>query len=680
MKVVTISSIFRALVWSAVVFWSASCGSAQTEKQTPPEPGQEFPVLTTDQLEGRIHAPDFPAGLEWLNTANPISIEHLRGKVVLLDFWTFSSINCMHILPDLKQLEDKYARELVVIGVHSAKFANEREVAAIREAILRYEIKHPVVNDHELQIWQQYGVKSWPSFAIINPVGRVVGMHSGEEVYDLFDNVIGQVVAHFDSSGNLTHSAVAFGSEALTQEQSLLKYPGKIIADPVGRRLFISDSNRNRVIAAGIDGKVEFVIGSGIQGNHDGSFAEARLNRPQGLALADDILYIADTENHTIRAANLKSRKVSTVLGTGQQARKHNIAGSGTKVALNSPWDLSLADDDLYIAMAGSHQVWIADTDSWDTRPFAGSGQEARIDGPLLQAALAQPSGITGDGSKLYFADSETSSIRSAEWGETGRVSTIVGTDLNDYGDIDGDSTTARLQHPQGVIYHDGLLYVADTYNHRVKVVDPVKRTAITMIGSGMRGFKDGGFAETEFNEPSGLAIVGEKLFIADCNNHQIRVADLQTRSVSTLRFFDLAPIAERTMDAFSGREIKLQPNKVRPGVARISVGLTIPDGYKFNELAPFFVDFKSSNEDAAELTATPADIRLNRSTGEFEIPIVAGEGEATITLETVVYLYKADSPACLFDMIRLQIPVVADPKGSSMFGVNIPVRTLPRL
>ncbi len=680
MKATTISFFVRILVLSAVVFWSASCGSAQTEKQEPSAPKQEFPVLTADQLEGRIHAPDFPEGLQWLNSANPISLEHLRGKVVLIDFWTFCCINCMHVLPDLKKLEDKYAKELIVIGVHSAKFTNEKDADAIREAILRYEIKHPVVNDNEFQVWQQYGVQAWPSFAIINPAGRVVGMHSGEDVYDLFDNVIGQIVTYFDSTGNLTRSSVAFGSEALTQEQSLLKYPGKIIVDTSGKRLFISDSNRNRVVAAGIDGKIELVIGSGVQGNKDGSFAEARLNRPQGLALAGDILYIADTENHTIRAAHLESGKVSTVLGTGQQAREHNIAGSGTKVALNSPWDLTLVDDNLYIAMAGSHQIWIADTDSWDARPFAGSAQEARIDGPLLQSALAQPSGISDDGKILYFADSETSSIRSAGLGETGQVSTIVGSDLFDYGDIDGDSATARLQHPLGVTYHDGLLYVADTYNHKIKLIDPVKRTSTTLIGSGKRGFRDGSFAEAEFNEPSGLAIIGDKLYIADCNNHQICIADLQTRTVSTLRFRDLRPVAERTMDAFSGREIKLQLNKVRPGAARISVGLSIPEGYKLNELAPFYVDFQSSNEDAAELAATPEDIQLNRSTFEFEIPITAGEGEATITLETVVYLCKADSPACLFDMIRLQIPIVVDARGPSMFGVNVPVRTQPRL
>ncbi len=680
MKSTTISSVAYVLILSAVVFWSASCGSAETEKQPTPEPEQEFPVLTADQLEGRIHAPDFPAGLEWLNSANPISIEHLRGKIVLLSFWTFSSINCMHVMPDLKKLEDKYARELVVLGVHSARFTNEKDAAAIRDAILRHEVKHPVVNDTGLQIWQQYGIKTWPSFAIINPVGRVVGMHSGEDVYDLFDNVIGQVVAHFDSSGNLTHSAVAFGSEALTQEQSLLKYPGKIIADPAGRRLFISDSNRNRVIATGIDGRIDFVIGSGIQGNQDGSFAEARLNRPQGLALADDILYIADTENHRIRAANLKSKKVSTVLGTGLRARESNAAASATEVALNSPWDLTLVDEMLYIAMAGSHQIWIADTDSWEAHPFAGSGQEARIDGPLLQSALAQPSGIAGDGSKLYFADSETGSIRAANLEVAGRVSTIVGTDLFDHGDVDGDSATARLQHPQGVFYYDGLIYVADTYNHKIKLVDPVRRTATTLIGNGMRGFKDGSFSEAEFNEPSGLVMIGNRLYIADCNNHQIRVADLHTRTVSTLRFSDLAPVAERTMDTFAGREIKLQPNKVRPGAARISIGLSLPEGYNLYDLAPFYVDFKSSNEDAAELTAAPADIRLNRSTGEFEIPVIAGEGEATITLEVVVYLRKSDSQACLYDMIRLQIPVVSDPKGSSMFGVNIPIRTQPRL
>lgn len=658
-----------------------ACGDAQPQGETPAlAPPEEFPVLTEDILEGRVHAPDFPEGLQWLNTENPISMAHLNGKVVLLDFWTYCCINCMHVIPDLRKLEEKYADELIVIGVHSAKFTNEKDSEAIRQAVLRYQITHPIVNDNNFQIWQAYGAKAWPTFAIINPAGRVVGMHSGENVFPLFDNVIDQIVKHFDAKGELSRRKMSFGSEAMKQEQTLLKYPGKITADATAARLYISDSNHNRILATTADGKVEFIIGSGMPGNQDGAFTEARFNRPQGVCRDGDILYIADTENHTIRAANLKSKKVTTVLGTGTQAHQDNVAGVGTNVALNSPWDLLVHDGKLYIAMAGSHQLWVADIDSWQARPYAGSGREARVDSTLLEAALAQPSGITTDGDKLYFADSETSSIRSADFASSGSVSTIIGSDLFDFGDIDGDASAARLQHPLGLLSHDGMLYVADTYNHKIKIVDPVRRTATTFAGTGQPGFKDGDLTIAEFDEPSGLALIGNKLYVADCNNHQIRIIDLGTGTVSTLMFRDLAPVAARTMDNFSGREIKLQPNRIKSGAATISVALVVPDGYKLNELAPFYVDFNSSDQSAVEIVAKPEQIVLNRTTGEFEIPVIAGSGESVITLETVVYLCKADSPACLFDMVRVKIPVTVDPKGPGMFGVAIPVRTLPRL
>ncbi|HEX2869201.1 MAG TPA: thioredoxin-like domain-containing protein [Ignavibacteriales bacterium] len=128
-------------------------------------------------------APEFPDGLDWLNVDHPIKLSDLRGKVVLLDFWTFCCINCMHIIPDLKKLEAKYPGELAVIGVHSAKFLSEQETGNIRQAILRYDIEHPVVNDKDFKIWTSYGANAWPTVVLIDPRGDVVGHHSGEGVY-----------------------------------------------------------------------------------------------------------------------------------------------------------------------------------------------------------------------------------------------------------------------------------------------------------------------------------------------------------------------------------------------------------------------------------------------------------------------------------------------------------------
>jgi DNA-binding beta-propeller fold protein YncE len=283
------------------------------------------------------------------------------------------------------------------------------------------------------------------------------------------------------------------------------------------------------------EGAIEGVVGSGKRGFKDGPFESAEFNQPQGAAVDGDVLYIADTENHAIRAAGLRTRQVTTVLGTGQQARQFNVSGRGAGVALNSPWDVLVQGGKLYIAMAGAHQLWEADLETWEARPFAGSGREARIDGALAAAALAQPSGLATDGKKLYFADSETSSVRWADLGNPGQVGTLIGEDLFEFGDRDGTRPRARLQHPLGVTLHDGLLYVADTYNSKVKIIDPARAASVTFAGTGKHGARDGKLSEATFDEPGGLAFLNGNLYVADTNNHRIRVIDLAAQTVRTL-------------------------------------------------------------------------------------------------------------------------------------------------
>jgi thiol-disulfide isomerase/thioredoxin len=148
----------------------------------------------------RVRAPEFPRA-EWLNVAAPLSLKSLRGKVVLLDFWTYGCINCMHVIPDLKRLEEKYAEELVVIGVHSAKFTNEKNTENLRRILVRYDIDHPVVNDAEFTIWRSYGARAWPTLVLIDPEGYVVGAASGEGHGDGFDRAIAAVIHVFDERG-----------------------------------------------------------------------------------------------------------------------------------------------------------------------------------------------------------------------------------------------------------------------------------------------------------------------------------------------------------------------------------------------------------------------------------------------------------------------------------------------
>lgn len=488
-------------------------------------------MLKTDLRKGR--APELDGGLEWFNTKRPIKLSDLKGKLVLLDFWTYCCINCMHVIPDLKRLEAQYPNELVVIGVHSAKFTNEQEAENIRQAILRYEIKHPVVNDANFAIWKRYFVNAWPTLILINPEGYIIGYYAGEGNYELINNKIGQTIAEFREKGLLDEKPISFDLESKNVISGILSFPGKVIADEPTNRLFIADSNHNRILITDLAGKVIKIAGNGNAGKNDGNFSESTFNHPQGMVLKGNTLFVADTENHLIRRLNLDEETVTTIAGTGKQAGFMTQVGEGLTSSLNSPWDLTLIEDKLYIAMAGSHQIWVMDLDSGLVQPHAGSGHEARIDGPLLSSALAQPSGITTDGKRLYFADSEVSSIRSVDLGSEGMVKTIVGIDLFVYGDKDGIGDEVRLQHPLGILYHEGMIYIADTYNHKIKVIDPKGKSCKTLLGTGEPGNADG--KAPEFYEPSGITIANGKLYIADTNNHTIRVADLASMEVTTL-------------------------------------------------------------------------------------------------------------------------------------------------
>ena len=632
-------------------------------------------MAMNNRFEGNITAPDFPGGLEWLNTDRPLSLEDLRGRLVLLDFWTFCCINCMHVIPDLKKLETKYPDELVVIGVHSAKFANERQTQSIRQAILRYEIEHPVVNDRDFQIWTQYAVRAWPTLMLINPKGKIIGGHSGEGVFDAFDTLISQAIGYFDARGEMTRRPLDLPQEKDRAPQSILSFPGKISADSARGHLFITDSNHNRVIVIDSTGRIVDIIGSSRSGRVDGDFEAAEFNHPQGTCLDGNILYIADTENHTIRAADLSSRRVQTILGTGLQAREFNVPGTGIGVALNSPWDVMINGGIMYIAMAGSHQLWQVDLKTTYARPFAGSGREEIIDGSHLRAALAQPSGLAIDGKKVYFADSETSSIRSATIDFEGGVETLVGEGLFDFGDVDGPLSNARLQHPLGVAVRAGLIYVADTYNSKIKIIDPAGEWITTLAGSGRPGDADGPLLLAEFNEPGGLAFLNEKLYIADVNNHRIRVIDLSTKEVQTLELRGVEMLSRRLSSDFKGRQVQVAEKTIRPGEGSLSVSVYLPPGYILTTDAPAYVECRSEDESVLNVTdSNPGSISSGR-TFPYLIPVTAASGRTRLILDAVIYYCEPQSRLCHLDQIRLMIPITVHPDGESRIEARVDVR-----
>ncbi len=660
------------VVLSGVIFATGmSCSKGSADKQ-----GDQMAAVTIPDstLDGNINAPDFPPDLEWLNSDHKISLREFRGKLVLLDFWTFCCINCMHVIPDLKKLEEKYPNELVVIGVHSAKFANEKGTEAIRQAILRYEIHHPVINDHDFEVWGSYGARAWPTLVLINPNGKIIGGQSGEGAFDLFDPIIAKAIPYFTKKGELKPGPVSFALESQKATPSVLSFPGKISADLKKKRLIITDSNHNRILITDMTGVVVETIGSGSVGNTDGAFGEAQFSHPQGTFLDGDTLYVADTENHLIRIADLKARTVSTVLGTGKQAGGYNQPGTGRSVELNSPWDVLVHDGKLYIAMAGAHQIWVADISNWNARPWAGSAREDIHDGPLAEASLAQPSGLSTDGKKLYWADSETSSIRRVNLNDTATVETIVGAGLFDFGDIDGAAHLARFQHPLGVLYHNGKLYVADTYNSKIRTIDQATATVATFAGTGKGGFADGDLKSALFFEPGGLVAVDNVLYVADVNNHKIRTIDLASGKVGTLDVretsgqsaasttatpnpADKASAAPATPPKFSGRVVKIAKQSIAPGSATITVVVEPPLGYHLTDQAPSYLSWYADNK-AVSFPRSFSSYDPGTINFPFDLAVMTSPGQALVTMDVVAYFCENKSTVCMFDKFRIEMPV----------------------
>src|SRR5579885_1414731 len=376
----------------------------------------------------------------------------------------------MHALAQLREIEIAFPKELAVVSVHSPKFKREQYTESVRDAVLRYGITHPVVNDRSMRMWREYAVRAWPTLMFIDPENRVIARHEGEINPDGAKRLIAEMIKEFDAENLLNHRPLRFAHE--TAPEAIMAFPGKLAVDAPANRLVISDSAHHRLLEMDLEGKVRHIIGSGEPGKANGPFAQAQFNRPQGVTLDGEILYVADTENHMIRRVDLAAQQVETIAGTGEQAGMSDTTawGPALNAALSSPWDIVHSSNQLYIALTG-----------------------------------------------------------------TENVITLVGTGLFDFGDRNGVGDEVLLQHVQAVCFIDGMVYLADTYNNRIKVLNPQTREVQSFAGSGEAGYTDGAPDTAQFNEPGGLATAGGKLYVADTNNHAIRVIDLASGNVGTL-------------------------------------------------------------------------------------------------------------------------------------------------
>jgi thiol-disulfide isomerase/thioredoxin/sugar lactone lactonase YvrE len=454
----------------------------------------------------RVRAPEL-VGRGWLNTGGEqVHLGELRGRFVLLDFWAFCCVNCLHVLDELRPLEEKYADELVVVGVHSPKFTYEADPEALKAAVDRYAVHHPVLDDPELVTWQAYAARAWPTLVLVDPEGYVVAQYAGEGHAHAIDALLASLVAEHRDRGTLQTGDSPYVPPPV--EAGDLRFPAKAIrlAD---KGILVADAGHDRLVELSPDATtVRRVIGEG------------RFREPNGLcALPPDVaaevgydVVVADTVGHRLQGVVLETGRTRVVAGSGRQW----MQGDGTD-SLSSPWDVAWWRGRVWVAMAGIHQLWTFDPRTGAVEVAAGTGNEGLLDGPLRQAWFAQTSGLEPDGDRLWLADSETSSLRCVE---DGAVTTVVGEGLFDFGFRDGDRGEARLQHPLGVaVAPDGSVLVADTYNGAVRRFDP---------GSGVLSTVASGLAE-----PSGLLVDDEQVLVVESTGHRLSAVRLAETHVA---------------------------------------------------------------------------------------------------------------------------------------------------
>lgn len=518
---------------------------------------QPVTVLTGGMASrARVRAPELIGKGGWLNTGDQqYTLADLRGRIVILDFWTFCCVNCLHVLDELRELEEKHRDTVVIIGVHSPKFVHEAEHQAVVDAVERYEVHHPVLDDPELATWKQYAVRAWPTLVVIDPEGYVVAQHAGEGHAHAIERLVEELEAEHGAKGTLRRGDGPY--VAPEPVATHLRFPGKALHLPDGGFL-VSDTTRHRLVELDADGEtVRRHFGTGIRGLRDGGPDEALFSEPQGLAvLPDGRVAVADTVNHALRALDLATGVTSTLAGTGRQWWQGTpTSGPAREVDLSSPWDLAWFGDRLWIAMAGVHQLWTYDPQSATVRVAAGTTNEGLVDGPAAEAWFAQPSGlaVSADGERLWVADSETSALRWVDRDE--HVRTAVGTGLFDFGHRDGAAGQALLQHPLGVTaLPDGSVAISDTYNHALRRYDPDSGEVTTLA--------------TDVREPSDAVLVDGDLVVVESARHRLTRLRLPEEAVR------VADRAHRTQRAAT---------EIAPGTLRLDVVFQAPAGQKLD-------------------------------------------------------------------------------------------------
>jgi len=587
------------------------------------------------ERHARVRAPELTGRGGWLNTGGrQLALADFRGSFLLLDFWTFCCVNCLHVLDELRPLEERFKDVLTVVGVHSPKFAHEGVHESVVAAVERYDVQHPVLDDPELATWKQYAVRAWPTLVLVDPEGYVVHVASGEGHVDGLGRLLGELVAEHESKGTLRRGDGPY--VAPPPSPSPLSFPAKALRLPDGT-LLVSDSAHHSLVILDSDLEGDAVvrrIGSGERGREDG--VEPSFSEPQGMCLLQDgLVLVADTGNHLLRTVDVLTGEVRTVAGTGDVWRPGDpVQGPALQMNLSTPWDVAGWDGEIVAAMAGTHQLWSFDVgaDPVAVRVLAGTTGEGLRDGEAANAHLAQPSGLAAGADRLWFVDAETSALR---YYRDGTVGTAVGTGLFDFGHRDGDASQALLQHPLGVsVLPDGSVAVCDTYNGAVRRYDPASETVSTLI--------------TGLAEPSDAVVDGQHLLVVESAAHRV------TRL--------LLPDEAQVVDGVAQRTQR-PVLELATGEVTVEVVFLPPPGRKLDE--------SSGPSTRLSVSASPPDLLVEGSGATTElvrtVVLQGAEGVLHVSASAASCDVDVEHAACHLTQQDWGIPIRVVPGGGRM-------------
>lgn len=609
----------------------------------------------------RVRAPELVGRGGWINTGDEsVTLASLRGKIVLLDFWTFCCVNCLHVLDELRELEERFHDVLVVVGVHSPKFEHEADHDALVSAVSRYDVAHPVLDDPDLSTWSSYAVRAWPTLTLIDPEGYVVAQLSGEGHAHALERLIMQLVDEHSAKGTLRRGDSPYVPPVFAPSD--LRHPGKALLIPDGTVL-VSDTSRHALVLLDphhegpAGGAVVGRIGSGERGLVDGGPLEARFNEPNGVVMlpaevADRVGYdlvVADTVNHALRGVRFEDGSVTTIAGTGRQwMQGEPSSGAAREVSLSSPWDVAWFEGRIFIAMAGEHRLWSFDPMADHVQVEVGTTQEGLVDGAAETAWLAQPSGLAiaqnTEVPALWFVDAETSALRRLC---NGVVTTHIGKGLFDFGHVDGAAAEALLQHPLGLaVLPDGSVAIADAYNGAIRRYDPVTDEVSTLA--------------TGLAEPADVVVLpdeeladgtrGPVLLVVESNAHRlVRVpVPPQARTVAGGAFRTQRPATS-----------------VAPGTVRLRIVFQPPPGEK--------LDDRYGPSTYVTVSATPEDLLVSGSGSDtaLEREVELADGFAGGVLHVSARAASCDDgdaefPACHVHQQDWGVPITIDAAGES--------------